>query len=122
MKVNYTEPFNFKPIPCITPMTDYWQNGTWKFNMPEITAGASSQPSWIDVILKGNTALTLVNAKQNGLNYLKLFGNTELLPETYIDSVTAEGKCEQRNLPVGYTQLEYIESSGTQYIRTGVNI
>ena len=26
----------------------------------------------------------------------------------------------QRNLPYGYTQIEYIKSSGTQYINTGV--
>lgn len=27
----------------------------------------------------------------------------------------------KRNLPIGYTQVEYIQSSGTQYINTGVN-
>ena len=78
-------------------------------------------PSWKDVILSGNTALTLVNAKADGLNYLKLFGGTELLPETYLDTVTLDGACVQRNLPDGYTQVEYIESSGTQYIDTGIN-
>ena len=119
MNINYADSCNFKPIPAITPLDGYWQNGTWKFNMSEITTGTTSQPSWIDIILHGTTALTLVNAKANGLNYLKLFGGTEQLPETYIDSVTAEGKCEQRNLPEGYTELEYIESSGTQYIDLG---
>ena len=119
MNINYAESFNFKPIPAITPLDRYWENGTWKFNMSEISAGATYQPSWIDIILSGNTALTLINAKEDGLNYLKLFGGTELVPETYIDSVTAEGKCEQRNLPSGYTQVEYIESSGTQYLDLG---
>jgi hypothetical protein len=100
--INYTESFNFKPIPTITPASDYWQNSTWKFNMPEITVGTGVSPSWQDIILSGNTALTLVNAKEDGLNYLKLFGGTE-----------------QRNLPSGFTQVEYIESTGTQWIDTG---
>lgn len=101
--INYTESFNFKPIPSITPASDYWQNGTWKFNMPEITVGTAPQPSWQDIILSGNTALTLTNALANGLNYVKLFGGTE-----------------QRNLPTGYTQVEFLQSSGTQYIDTGI--
>jgi hypothetical protein len=37
-----------------------------------------------------------------------------------IRSLIQYGKCEQRNLPPEYTQLEYIESTGTQYIDTGV--
>ena len=103
MNINYADSCNFKPIPAITPLDNYWQNSTWKFNMPEITAGTSSQPSWQDIILSGNTALTLTNALANGLNYLKLFGGTE-----------------QRNIPSGFTQVEYLESSGTQYIDTGI--
>lgn len=39
-----------------------------------------------------------------------------------IKEVEAEGKCEQRNLPSEYTQVEYLESSGTQYIDTGVYV
>ena len=105
MKVNYTEPYPFRPIPTITPASDYWQNGTWKFNMSEISAGAASQPSYIDIILKGNTALTLINSKEDGLNYLTLFGNTELLSQEYLDTVTLSGGCEQRNLPVGWSAL-----------------
>ena len=65
--------------------------------------GGGSEPTWQDIIISGNTALTLVNAKTNGLNYLKLFGG-----------------CEQRTLPKGYTAIEYIQSSGTQYINTGI--
>ena len=99
MKVNYTETYPFKPIHCITPMTDYWQNGTWKFGSLEITPDMAYQPSFIDIILKGNTALTLVNAKADGLNYLKLFGNTE-----------------QRNLPEGYTEYDGLIGDGTAYI------
>lgn len=33
-----------------------------------------------------------------------------------IMSLKQYGKCEQRNLPVGFTQLQYIESDGTQVI------
>ena len=36
-----------------------------------------------------------------------------------LQKVLLGGGCEQRNLPSGYTQVEYIESSGTQYIDTG---
>ena len=39
-----------------------------------------------------------------------------------IDSLIAYGGTEQRNLPVEYTQLDYIESSGTQYVNTGVSV
>ena len=79
-----------------TPTLQFYKRG---FNL-----GGSSQPTWQDVILHGTTALTLVNAKADSLEYLKLFGGTE-----------------QRNLPSGYTQVEYLESSGTQYIDTGIN-
>lgn len=37
-----------------------------------------------------------------------------------LHSLTQYGKCEQRNLPAGYTQLDYIEGNGTAYIDTGV--
>lgn len=42
----------------------------------ELTSNGTS-PSWRDIILSGNTALTLANAKADGLNYVKLFGGTE---------------------------------------------
>ena len=115
MKLNYTEPFNFKPIPSITVASDYWQNGTWKFGSLEITPDTAYAPSAIEVTLSGLGALTLINALPDSLLSLKLFGGTELLPETYIDSVTAEGKCEQRNLPEGYTQVDGVTNIGTNY-------
>lgn len=61
-------------------------------------------PSWQNIVLSGNTALTLTNALANGLNYVKLFGGTE-----------------QRNLPEGHQQLEYIEFTGSQYVATGIS-
>ena len=64
-----------------TPPLQFFRRG---FNL----GGGGSTPEWQDIILSGNTALTLVNAKANGLNYLKLFGGTE-----------------QRNIPSEYTQL-----------------
>lgn len=51
----------------------------------------------------GTDIITLPKAKLNSLKYVKLFGGTE-----------------QRNLPSEYTQVEYLESSGTQYIDTGI--
>lgn len=58
-----------------------------------------------DIIATGNDIINITKAKANSLNYLKAFG-----------------KCEQIRLPVGYTQVEYLESTGTQYIDTGVNL
>lgn len=77
-------------------------------------------PSYQDVTIAGQMSLTLLNAKANGLNYLKAFGKAINAPEEYIDSVTAEGKCEQRRLPEGYTELEYIETSGYCYFSTEI--
>ena len=57
-----------------------------------------------DIIATGNDIINITKAKANSLNYLKAFG-----------------KCEQIRLPVGYQQVEYIESTGTQYIDTGIN-
>ena len=56
-----------------------------------------------DIIATGNDIINITKAKANSLNYLKAFG-----------------KCEQIGLPVGYQQVEYIESTGTQYIDTGI--
>lgn len=88
--------------------------------LPLIYLGSAepSPISYIDVLLSGVSPLVLTNALE--LNYLKLFGGTEQLPETYIDTVTLSGGCEQRKLPNEYTQVEYLESSGTQYIDTGI--
>ena len=76
-----------------TPSLQFYKRG---FDI----GGSGSSPSWQDIVLSGNGSLTLTNAKADGLNYLKLFGGTE-----------------QRNLPEGYTQLEYLQSDGTQEIR-----
>lgn len=78
-----------------TPTLQFYKRGF------ELCTGTS--PSWQDIILSGNTALTLTNALANSINYLKLFGATE-----------------QRNLPSEYTHVEYLESTDTQYIDTGI--
>lgn len=38
-----------------------------------------------------------------------------------IKSLTQFGKVEQRNLPQGYTELDYIQSDGTQYLNLGIS-
>lgn len=58
--------------------------------------------NYVDMIVRGTSPLSLPDAIANSLSYVKAFGGTE-----------------QRNLPDGYTQLEYIQSSGSQYIDTG---
>lgn len=58
----------------------------------------------VQVIVLGPSPLSLPDAVAHSLSYVKAFGGTE-----------------QRNLPDGYQQLEYIESTGTQYIDTGIS-
>lgn len=80
-----------------------WTYKPFRFNVNKINAG-KSEPSWKDVILSGSGLLTLINAKANGLNYVKLFG-----------------KCEQKSvLPDEFQRVEYLETDGNQYIDTGV--
>ena len=59
--------------------------------------------SWRDIVVSGTNSLSLTLAKADGLNYLKLFGG-----------------CIQSNLSKDYTELEYIQSDGTQYIDSGI--
>ena len=74
------------------------------------------QPTWQDIVLAGIGSLTLTAAKADSLYYVKAFGASELEPETYIDSAIAEGKCEQRNVPAGYTEYDGLIGDGTAYI------
>lgn len=84
----------------------------------------------------GFNTIELQDAIKDSLKSLKAYGKTELKPDTlldtvvanggteilshdYIDSIIAKGKTEQRKLPVGYQELEYIESDGSSYIDTG---
>lgn len=60
--------------------------------------------AFVKLIVQGILPLTLNNsAGKNLINY-QIYGNSK-----------------QEELPDGYTQLEYIESTGTQYIDTGIN-
>lgn len=92
-----------------TPSFQFYRRG---FNL---TSNGSS-PSWRDIILSGNTALTLVNAKANGLNYIKLFG-----------------ACEQNGTPTPDTPMDIVCNNGVlklspnlfhlnEEIRRGVNL
>ena len=90
---------NFRPIPTITVADDYWENGTWKFYMPEISPESSGE-QWIEITLHGLGALTLINSLPDSLTALTLFGGTE-----------------QRNIPEGHTQLEYVYMTSGSYIK-----
>lgn len=77
---------------------------TFNFGRKFILGGSGGEPSYIDVILSGVSPLTLTKAKSEGLNYVK-----------------ALGKCEQTNLPSGYTQLKYVQNgTSATKINTGV--
>lgn len=79
-----------------------WKTAPFRFSKM-FTLGGGSGQSYIDVLLSGVSPLALTNAL--GLNYIKALGATE-----------------QRNLPSEYTQVEYLESTGTQYIDLGYPI
>ena len=89
MSLNFVIPeFNIGGESSTVPTFKFYRKGF------ELGSGKVT-PTWQDIILHGNTALTLVNAKANSLEYLKLFGGTEqsLLPDTYqlYTSVEADG-------------------------------
>ena len=93
-----------------TPKLQFYRRG---FNLQ----GSSSTPSWQDIILSGTTALTLANSIANGLNYLKLFGDTELLPEIYLDTVTLSGGCEQNGTPTPDTPIDIVCNNGALKVK-----
>lgn len=62
-----------------------------------------SLASIVDIILKGVPPLNLESSIKDGIKYIKAYGG--LL---------------QGGVPSGYTALEYIESTGEQYINTGI--
>jgi len=85
--------------------SDYWETQPFNFYSKKINGLPS--PTWQDIILSGYNSLTLLNAKFNSLEYLKLFGECEL---------------KDPNLPAGYTKLKYLSLDGSQYFDTGIYI
>lgn len=81
------EEFNIGGAGQVPPALQFYKRG--------FVLGGSVSPTWKDIILSGNTALTLVNSKANGLNYVKLFGKCEQngtpSPENPIDIVCNNG-------------------------------
>ena len=87
--------------------------------------GKGAKPSWIEVIISGVSPLALTNAV--GLNYVKALGKCEQdgtpSPNAPVDIVCNNGILKVRNksgLPLGYQAVEYLQSSGSQYIDTGI--
>lgn len=97
-----------------TPTLQFYRKG---FNL-----GGDASPSWRDVILSGNTSLTLVNAKEDGLNYLKLFGGAEQLPEQYLDTVILSGGCEQSGTPTPDTPMDIWCNNGVVKVSPNVAV
>ena len=71
----------------------------------EDTLGNIIYEAWKKLIKQGIPPLTLTNCKENKLLNYQIYGNSK-----------------QGRLPDGYTELEYIQSTGTQYIDTGVKV
>ena len=70
------------------------------------------KPQYRDVVVSGTNSVILPNAKADGLNYVKVYGGTELVPEEYIDSVVLEGKCEQNNSPTPANPINIVCNNG----------
>lgn len=65
---------------------------------------STTGPGYIEVVVRGTSPLSLPDAVADSLQYLKAYGD-----------------CENRNLPEGYQELEYIEGNNNeQYINTGI--
>ncbi len=103
--------------------------------------------NYVEAFRENTSSIVLTDAITNGLTDLQLKGSeVKNKPEMFLDSVVAKGGTEQngtptpdtpmdivsnngvlkvrnkRGLPFGYTELEYIESTGTQYIDTNILI
>ena len=77
--------------------------------------------NYVEAIRENTSSIVLTDAITNGLTDLQLKGSeVKNKPETFLDSVVAKGGTEQRNLPVEYTQLEYITFPNGAYIKTGI--
>ena len=94
--------------------------------LPSEMAGAIQNIPKRKVIDFNITPKTLDNAEQNSLQYVKAYGKCEQngtpTPTSPVDIVCNNGVVKARHqsgLPLGYTLLDYIESSGIQYIDTG---
>ena len=69
------------------------------------------------------SSIVLTDAITNGLTDLQLKGSeVKNKPETFLDSVVAKGGTEQRNLPVEYTQVNYVTNTVITAVNTGVMI
>ena len=83
-----------------------------------VLGGTGGTPTWQDVILKGSTALTLINSKANSLQYLKLYGGCSQAdiptPSNPVDIVCNNGVIKARmasGLPLGYQRVKWITST-----------
>lgn len=98
-----------------------WETKPFNFSDILKIGGGGDTPSWQDIVLSDNGSLTLTNAKANGLNYLKLFGDCEQTgtptPDNPIDIVCNNGAIKysanisnvnEQTALIGY----YISSSG----------
>lgn len=111
----------FRENELIIGSTTIPENVTFRFS-DILKIGGDGGIDWRNITLSGNGSLTLVNAKANSLTSLKLFGDTEQLAETYIDSVTLEGGCVQSLLPDTYQLYTSVEADGITYEYSSQNL
>lgn len=70
------------------------------------------------VTIAGIAPLLLANALAKPITKLTQYGKTEYAPRTYLDTILQTGKCEQRDLPRGYTRLQSIHFDGASYFNS----
>lgn len=97
MSLNFLNPITINGATQDSSSLNFFAENTFYLN-------GGYSPQYQNVTVSGNNEVNLVNAKANGLNYLKAFG-----------------ACEQKGvLPSGYTQTEYTSNNnGGTYINTG---
>lgn len=92
--------------------------------------GVKVWPLGVIVELTGISPLILLNALEANLVSLTLYGKCEQSgsgtpsPTNVMPIICNNGQIKVRNksgLPLGYQAIEYVESSGTQYIDTGIS-
>lgn len=87
--------FDFNKL--VTIGSDKWKTAPFRFygEKEPFFIGNKIEQDWREITLKGVGALSLVNAKKDGLTALKLFGSTEQngtpTPDTPIDIVSNNG-------------------------------
>lgn len=92
-----------------------------------LKAARGSGPSWVWQLITGTAPLTLLGAVSHPIHSLTQYGKCVQdgtpTPDAPVPILCNNGEIKARHhsgLPLGYTLLEYIQSTGSQYINTNI--